>query len=130
MPMAHLDPHQTDLELDAVLRRTVVAPDPAWATALEEDLLPAQRRRAAPWRLPQLRVGAALAAGLAALLVALALAGVAPLGGDSSNVRAKEDCTLVRVTRVEREPVVVEGPAGTSVTYQRTRVQRWARRCR
>lgn len=128
--MSHLDPQQTDAELDAVLRRSVPAPDSGWIDDLEERLLPAPKRRAAPWRLPQVRLGAALAAGFAALLVVLALAGVGPLGGDNSNVRAKEDCTLVRVSRVERVPVVVEGPSGNSVEYRRERVQRWERRCR
>ena len=128
--MSHLDPQQTDPEIDAALRRSVPRPDAGWVDELEERLLPAPRKRAAPWRLPQVRLGAAVAAGFAALLVVLALAGVGPLGGDSSNVRAKEDCTLVRVVRVERVPVVVEGQSGDSVEYRRERVQRWERRCR
>ena len=82
------------------------------------------------WRLPQVRLGAAFAAGLAALLVVLALAGVGPLGGKSSNVSAKDDCKLVRVSRVERVPVIVEAPSGDSVVYRNQRVQRWERRCR
>ena len=81
------------------------------------DCCRAPRRRAAPWRLPQVRLGAALAAGLAALLIVLALAGVGPLGGDTPDVRAKDDCPLVRVSRVERVPVVVEGASGDSVDY-------------
>src|SRR5918998_1441668 len=125
MPMSHPDPQQTDPELDALLRRSGPAPDSGWVEDLEDRLLPKPRRRTAPWRLPQVRLGAALAAGFAALLVALSLAGVGPLGGDDASVRAKEDCQLVRVTRVERVPVVVERPSGNTVEYQRERVQRW-----
>jgi hypothetical protein len=128
--MSHLEPEHTDVELDSLLRRSAPAPDTGWVSELEQRLLPPAQRRAAPWRLPQVRLGAALAGGLAALLVALALAGVGPLGGDTPAVRAKDDCTLVRVSRVERVPVVVEGPSGDSVVYRRQMVQRWERRCR
>ena len=66
-------------------------------------------------------MGAAVAAGLAALLITLALAGVGPLGGDTPDVRAKDDCPLVRVSRVERVPTVVKGPSGDTVEYRRQR---------
>lgn len=128
--MSHLEPEHTDVELDSLLRRSSPAHDPSWAADLERRLLPAARRAAGPWRLPQVRFGAALAAGLAALLITLALAGVGPMGGDTPDVRAKDGCSLVRVSRVERVPVVVEGPSGDSVVYHRQRVQRWERRCR
>ena len=128
--MSHLEPEHTDVELDALLRRSAPAPEPGWVAGLEQRLLPPARRRAAPWRLPQVRVGAAVAAGLAVLLIALALAGVGPLGGDTPDVRAKEDCPLVRVSRVERVPTVVKGPSGDTVEYRRQLVQRWERRCR
>jgi len=127
--MSHLEPEHTDVELDALLRRSSPSPDPGWASDLEQRLLPAARRRSAPWRLPHVRLGAALAAGFAALLIVLALAGVGPLGGDTPAVRAKDDCPLVRVSRVERVPVVVEGRSGDSVVYERQLVQRWERRC-
>jgi hypothetical protein len=128
--MSHLDPEHTDGELDSLLRRSAPAPDPGWASALEQRLLPSTQRRAAPWRLPQVRLGAALAAGLAALLVILALAGVGPLGDNAPAVRAKDDCTLVRVSRVERVPVLVARPSGDTVVYRRQMVQSWERRCR
>ena len=128
--MSHLGSEHTDVEPDSALRRSAPPPDPDWVSELEQRLLPSAQRRTAPWRLPQVRLGAALAAGLAALLVALALAGVGPLGGDTPDVRAKDDCTLVRVSRVERVPVVVKGPSGDSVVYRRQMVQRWVRRCR
>ena len=128
--MSHLEPEHLDVEVDASLRRSFPAPEPAWIEGLEQRLLPAARRKAAPWRLPQVRLGAALAAGFAALLIVLALAGVGPLGGNSSDVRAKDDCTLVRVSRVERVPVIVKGPSGDSVVYRRQMVHRWERRCR
>ena len=128
--MSHLEPEHTDVEVDALLRRSSPAPDPAWTAGLEQRLLPPARRRAAAWRLPQVRVGAAVAAGLAALLITLALAGVGPLGGDTPDVRAKDDCPLVRVSRVERVPTVVERPSGDTVEYRRQLVQRWERSCR
>ena len=128
--MSHLEPEHTDVDLDALLRRSSPAPEPGWVSGLEQRLLPPARRRGASWRLPQVRLGAAVAAGLAALLIVLALAGVGPLGGDTPDVRAKEDCPLVRVSRVERVPVVVEGRSGDSVVYRRQLVQRWERRCR
>ena len=128
--MSHLEPEQIDPELDSVLRRNAPAPDADWVAGLERRLLPTRTARAFVWRLPHVRLGAAFAAGLAALLVALALAGVGPLGGKSSNVNAKDDCKLVRVSRIERVPVIVEAPSGDSVVYRNQRVQRWERRCR
>jgi hypothetical protein len=130
MRMTHLEPEQIDPELDSVLRRNAPAPDPGWVAGLERKLLPRRADRVLVWRLPHVRLGAAFAAGLAALLVVLALAGVGPLGGHSADVRAKDDCKLVRVSRVERVPVIVEAPSGDSVVYRNQRVQRWERRCR
>ena len=128
--MSHLEPEHTDVEVDALLRRSSPAPEPNWVSELERRLLPRPSRRAAPWRVPHVRLGAAVAAGLAALLMALALAVAGPLGGDAPDVRAKDECPLVRVSRVERVPVVVEGGSGDSVVYERQTVQRWERRCR
>jgi hypothetical protein len=128
--MSQREPEQIDTELDAVLRRSTPTPDPEWVAGLEHRLLPVSPRRVPLWRLPQVRFGAAVAAGFAALLVVLALAGVGPLGGSGENVRAREDCELVQVTRIERVPAVVEGPSGDTVVYRREHVQRYERRCR
>ena len=108
--MSHLDPQQPDAELDAVLRRSVPAPTPTGSPG-SSGASYRLRRASAGWRAAgPPRCGSRR--GLRGALVVLALAGVGPLGGDSSDVRAKDDCKLVRVERVERVPVVVESPSG------------------
>ena len=122
----HLDP-----ELDALLRRSRPTPDAWWLRDLEAQLLPDPSRRWARWRLPHVRVAAAFAAGLAMLLVALTLAGVGPLGDQTRDVRADEDCHMTLVTKTERVPVLRDGADGSPhVVYERQRVQRYVRRCR
>jgi hypothetical protein len=122
----HLDP-----ELDSLLRRNRPTPDAGWVTALEGRLLPERRHRLAPWRLPHVRLGAAVAAGFATLFVALSLAGLGPFGGNAADVRAKEDCRMVRITVVESVPSIRTGSDGKpQVVHRRERVQRYERRCR
>ena len=127
-------PHEhTDPELDALLRAKRPAPDPTWVRATEQRLLPPRRRFAVPaWRpAPAARLGAALAVGIAALVLALSLAGVGPLGGGDRSVQAKDDCRTVKVTRRERVPAIVTGKDGQpQVVYSARSVQRLERRCR
>jgi hypothetical protein len=126
-------PERLDPELDALLRTRRPAPDAAWVRATEERLLPRRRRRfVGAWPpLPAARLGAALAVGVAVVLLALSLAGVGPLGGDNRSVQAKDDCRDVRVTRVERVPSIVKDSRGRpQVRYSTRRVTRLERRCR
>jgi hypothetical protein len=129
--MPHLEPEHTDPELDSFLREIHPAPHPEWARSLEGRLLPRAAKGTGAWRLPHVRLGAALVGGFAVLLLTLALAGVGPFGGNAADVRAKDDCELVQVTRVERVPALVQGSDGQPrIVYHRGRVQRFERRCR
>ena len=124
-----MDPHapeHAEPELDALLRSRRPMPDPAWVAATEQRLLPTRRRRLSWSRSPALRLGAALAVALAALVLALSLAGGGPLGGDEP-VQAEPKCRTVTVTRVERVPVVVDG--GSRIEYREQQVRRAVRRC-
>jgi hypothetical protein len=126
-----LRPADPEVELDALLTKSRPEPAPEWVDALEERLLPRRISRPHVIALPRLRVGVGIAVGLAVLLIVLGLAGAGPLSDEAPNVRAKEDCQLVRVTRTERVPVVATAPDGsTTVSYRRERVERLERRCR
>jgi len=126
----HLGPEHTDPELDALLRERRSRPDAGWVAATERRLLPERRPRFA-WRpAPALRMGAALAITLAAIMFALSLFGSGPLGGSNSEVKAEDECRMVPVTRIERVPAVVEGSDGEPrIVYRRERVERLVQRC-
>jgi hypothetical protein len=115
-----------DREIEELLRRSRPAPSAEWVSRTQSSLLP---ERQPLWRLPAVRVGSALAGGLAALLLVLALAGV-DLGGGDRDVRAVPDCPLVTVERTERLPVLVTGPHGrVHVERRKQQVKRSVRRC-
>lgn len=133
-----MDPHapeHAEPELDALLRSHRSVPDPRWVAATQDRLLNQSRGpTASRWRTwrptPALRLGAAFAVVLAALILALSLAGSGPLGGESP-VKAKDDCRTVPVTRTERVPIIVEGSDGEPrIVYERKPVQRFEKRCR
>jgi len=129
--MDHSQPEHDEGPVEAVLRRSRPAPDRQWLDGLEQRLLPSDASRISLWRRPHLRLGAALAAGIATVIVALSLAGLGPLGGGASNVRAKDECRTVHVSRIEQVKSVEIGRDGQPrVVTRPQRVQRYERRCR
>jgi hypothetical protein len=118
-----------DPELDALLSARRPQPDPAWVQATERRLLP-QRRRFAPRAPRALRLGGAVAVGLALFLTVLSLAGSGPFGARDEPVSAKDRCRDVRVARVERVPALVHDAKGRArIVYHRQHVTRAVRRC-
>lgn len=128
--MDHLEPEHLDPELDALLQDARPRPDQRWVAATERRLLP-EHREWFQWRpAPALRMGAALAVVLAALLLALSLFGSSPFDGTGGDVKAGDECRTVKVTRVERVPNVVEDADGEPrIVYRRERVERFVERC-
>jgi hypothetical protein len=62
-------------------------------------------------------------------MLILALAGSGPLD-NGGEVRAKETCRLVTVTKTQRMPIVVTGKHGTPrIEYRKRAVERTVRRC-
>ena len=91
-------------------------------------------RRRAPggrwFQLPAVRLGSAVTAGLATVLLILGLAGTGPLESGNGEVRAKETCRLVTVTRTQRTPIVITAKDGTPrIEYRKRPVKRTVRRC-
>lgn len=127
--MDALPPEQSEPQIDALLRRARPEPDPQWVRDTEARLLPERPQRS--WfPMPQVRLGAVFAVGLAILVLGLSLAGVGPLGASNEPVVADDDCRTVQVTRTERVPRIVERPgAEPQIVYENRRVQRLERRC-
>jgi hypothetical protein len=122
-----LSPEHTEPALDALLRSRRPMAHEGWVEATERRLLPRPARR----RAPALRLGAALAAGLATLLLLRALGGSGPLAGGDQSVKAEDGCTTVRVVRTERVPRIEKtGDGRTTVRYESRPVARFERRCR
>lgn len=121
-------PEHAEPDLDALLQRRRPEPDPAWVRTTGERLF-APRRSWLPS--PALRLGSALAGGLATLALVLSLVGAGPLGGGDPAVEAKQDCHTVMVTRTVRKPSIVTDRHGVlRVVYTRKPVRRPVRRCR
>jgi len=95
---------------------------PAARDRLERRLLGRPARRPRPWRL-----GAAVTAGLAAALLLLAVAGVAPFSS-GPNPSATSRCRYVAETVEVGGLTVPRGGAGT-VTVAPRDVTRYVRRC-
>jgi hypothetical protein len=111
-----------DRELEGLLRANRPRPDADWVRATEDRLLP--RRRS--WRpSPTVRVGAAFAGGLAALMLGISLAD----SNSNDAVQAKDRCRSVTVTRVERVPALVLKDGQPRIVYSRKPVQRTVKRC-
>ena len=127
--MEHFDPEHLDPELDALLRDRRPHADGRWVAATERELFPQQKSWFA-WRpAPALRMGAALAVVLAALLLAMSLFGSSPLS-DSEPVKADDNCRTVKVTRVERVPIAtVDADGEPKIEYRRQSVERFVERC-
>jgi hypothetical protein len=132
--MASHRAQDTESRLELLLRSSRPRPDRLFVETLEERLLPAPRstgQQVAWYRRPAF-VGAASAAGLAAMGLALALAGGGPLapGGDD-DVKADDSCRYVTVEKRVRTPVVTTGPSGEPVVRYRSRLaERRVKRCR
>src|SRR5689334_12423679 len=123
-------PEHNEPELDALLRARRPVPDSAFVRATEERLLPRRSRRSWLPQVPAVRVGAALATGLAALVLALSLIGVGPLGHGDPSVQAQDHCRTVAVMKTERVPAIVRNRHGrATVVYSKQRVRRYVRRC-
>jgi hypothetical protein len=126
-------PAPDEQEIAALLQRHRPMADPRWVAVTEERLMPRGARRfpRVAWRpAPALRLGAALAVGLAMALVALGLTGSSPIAADEPVV-ARDGCHEVRVVRSERVPGLVQGPGDRlGIVYETRRVPRVVQRCR
>ena len=118
-------------QIEELLRLSRPEPSATYAARAERELFPEPPVRR-PWlRLPAVRIGSALVAGLATVLLVLSLAGAGPLGSKDDAVHAKERCRSIVVTRVERVPTIVTDANGTShVRYRKKPARRTVRRCR
>jgi hypothetical protein len=121
---------EPDQDIERLLRASRPHPRMAFVAQTERALLESRRRwLRAPS--PALRLGTALACGLAALVLALSLAGVGPLAGSDEGVQAQDSCRTVAVTRLVNQPMIVAGKHGEAkVVYAKRPQQRFVRRCR
>jgi hypothetical protein len=123
-------------DVERLLRAARPEPRPEFVRELERSLIgrrPSRAERPARVR-PRLRVlvaGTGLVAGLAAVVVALAVAGLLPFGSSGGRAEAGEDCTVTTVERLERHPHFVRDKRGDlHVRYRTEKVPRIVRRCR
>ena len=122
--------HDLD-DLERLLRAARPAPRAAFVCELERSLVGRPARKPDRRRLRVLVAGSGLAAGLAAVSVVLAVAGLLPFTSSAGRADAGENCRTVQVERSERHPYFVRGSEGRfEVRFQAERVPRLARRCR
>jgi hypothetical protein len=122
-----VDPSERQVE--ELLRRSRPEPSAAWVAHTGRRLFPAPRP--ALWRRPAVRVGSALAAGLATLAVVFSLAGVGPLAGGDDAVKARSRCRSVTTVAPQRTPYLVTDRHGRPhIRYRTHRGPRTAARCR
>jgi hypothetical protein len=120
-----MEPYGEEPQVAAWLARTRPSPDETFVEQTERRLLRPARRRRRP-ALAALGVTGALAA----TAIATMLVGTGPLDGDDA-ARAKPDCSLVQVTRMQREgQVVVDRRGDPRVVYRTRPVTRTVKRCR
>jgi hypothetical protein len=117
-------------DLERLFRAARPTPRPEFVHDLERSL---RLRRAKPDR-HRLHVAVAavgLASVLAALVVAMSVAGLVPYTSDGSPAEAEQHCRTVVVERMERRPYFVRGRDGEiHVRYREQVVPRFVRRCR
>lgn len=117
-------------QIEELLRRSRPVPRATWLAQTERDLFPAPRPRRTWLQVPAVRLGSAVTAGLATVLLILGLAGTGPLESGTGDVRARETCRLVTVTRTQRTPIVITAQDGTPrIEYRKRPVKRIVRRC-
>jgi hypothetical protein len=124
--------------VEQLLLRARPEPSPEFLRELEASLVDARRPRRLPsWRpghrgARRLVVALGAAAAFAAVMFALSLAGVRPLGtGGTTGAEAERQCISVTQWRVQREPAVTVTEAGRLVLSSRLRLEPQRRlRCR
>jgi hypothetical protein len=122
--------HDID-DLERLLRAARPAPPAAFVCELERSLAGRPARKPDRRRGRVLVAGSGLAAGLAAVAVLLAVAGLLPFTSSAGRARAGEDCQITRVERIERRPYFVRDSEGNfEVRFRLERVPRLVRRCR
>jgi hypothetical protein len=127
--------HDLD-DLERLLRAARPAPPAAFVCELERSLAGRPARKPDSRRVRVLVAGSGLAAGLAAVAVLLAVAGLLPSGllpftSSAGRARAGEDCRITRVERIVRRPYFVRDREGEfQVRFRVERVPRLVRRCR
>ena len=88
-------------------------------------------RRPRRRRVPMTLRAAALAGGLAAVLLLLAVFGAMPFGSDSTNLRADQDCTYVRtIVTVPQALVVTDGEGRSQLSTRPSATPGFVKRCR
>ena len=96
-----------------------------------ERELPLRRAEYGRRRLRIVSAGCGLATALAAVAIALSLAGLLPFTSGGRRAEADRDCKTVSVERSVRQPYFVRSRGGTvEVRYRLERVPRLVRRCR
>lgn len=122
----------TEAQVERLLRAHRPRPDRAWVDATEQRLFSARRARrfALPRIAAPLRIATGVAGGLAALVLAVVLAGGDLLGSSAPDARAKDECRTVAVMRFERVPsVTARKSGGLRITYTRQSVRRLKQIC-
>ena len=121
--------HDID-DLERLLRAARPAPPAAFVCDLERSLAGRPARKPDRRRVRVLVAGSGLAAGLAAVAVLLAVAGLLPFTSSAGRARAGEDCRISQVERIERRPHFVRDREGKlQVRYRLERAPRLVRRC-
>jgi hypothetical protein len=122
--------HDID-DLERLLRAARPAPPAVFVCELERSLVGRPARKPDRGRVRVLVAGSGLAAGLAAVAVLLAVAGLLPFTSSAGRARAGEDCRIKRVERIVRRPYFVRDRDGEfEVRFRVERVPRLVRRCR
>jgi hypothetical protein len=122
--------HDLD-DLERLLRAARPAPPALFVCELERSLAGRSSRKPDSRRVRVLVAGSGLAAGLAAVAVLLAVAGLRPFTSSAGRAHAGEDCRITRVERLERRPHFVRDSEGkVQVRFRVEQVPRLIRRCR
>jgi hypothetical protein len=122
--------HDLD-DLERLLRAARPAPPAAFVCQLEHSLVGRPVRKPDRRRLRVLVAGSGLAAGLAAVAVLLAVAGLLPFTSSAGRAAAGENCRTMQVERSEPLPYFVRGSEGEfQVRFRVERVPRLVTRCR
>jgi hypothetical protein len=119
------------LDLERLLRAARPAPPAAFVCELERSLAGRPAKKPDRRRVRVLVAGSGLAAGLAAVAVLLAVAGLLPFTSSADRARAGEDCRITRVERIVRRPYFVRDREGEfEVRFRGEQVPRLIRPCR